>query len=156
MIPQQSNGAESIGTRIARLRAGRGWTQQQLAYRLAMSRVAVSHLESGLSVPSERTIVVLAGLFGCEPHELVQGTAYPAARAERLPLVGCRYTLVDLICAQLERDLHWAAQYGELDTIRREWGPRLQQVLDTVADSEEQQRIREALRRLYAPVNSGP
>ena len=47
--------AENLGRRIARLRGSLGWTQQDLAARLAISRVAVSHLEAGLSVPSERT-----------------------------------------------------------------------------------------------------
>ena len=73
---------------IARLRHELGWTQQELAERLAISRVAVSHLESGTSVPSERTITLLAGVFKLEPHELVADTGYPIAKAERLPVVG--------------------------------------------------------------------
>ena len=84
----------SLGRRIARLRADLGWTQQDVADRLGVSRVAVSHIESGLSVPSERTITLLAGLFKLEPHELVADTAYPMAKAERLPVVACRYTEV--------------------------------------------------------------
>ncbi len=59
--------AESFGKRIARLRQQRGWTQERLAERLAVSRVAVSHIEMGLSIPSERTVVLLAGLFDTEP-----------------------------------------------------------------------------------------
>jgi len=62
---------EPIGKRIARLRAGRGWTQQSLAARLAISRVAVSHIEMELSYPSERTITLLAGWLKLPPHELV-------------------------------------------------------------------------------------
>ncbi|MFM7678582.1 MAG: helix-turn-helix domain-containing protein, partial [Roseiflexaceae bacterium] len=57
----------SLGKRIATLRMQRGWTQERLAERLAVSRVAVSHIEMGLSVPSERTVVLLAGIFQCEP-----------------------------------------------------------------------------------------
>ena len=48
---------EKLGRRVAALRADRGWTQQQLADRLAVSRVAVSHLESGLTDPGERTLL---------------------------------------------------------------------------------------------------
>ena len=44
---------ESLGRRIAAHRAKLGLTQQELADRLAISRVAVSHLESGLSDRSE-------------------------------------------------------------------------------------------------------
>jgi transcriptional regulator with XRE-family HTH domain len=58
---------ESFGKRIAHLRQQRGWTRT-LAKRLAVSRVAVSHIEMGLSIPSERTVVLLAGLFDTEPH----------------------------------------------------------------------------------------
>ena len=57
---------ETLGERIGRLRSQLGWTQQELADRLAISRVAVSHLEMGISVPSERTIVLLAGVFHVE------------------------------------------------------------------------------------------
>jgi transcriptional regulator with XRE-family HTH domain len=39
---------ETIGRRLARLRQEQGWTQQTLAARLAISRVAVSHYEMKL------------------------------------------------------------------------------------------------------------
>src|SRR5690606_3998637 len=57
MIAQLPSSPEVLGQRIARLRAQRGWTQQELAERLAASRVAVSHFEMGLAMPSERTVV---------------------------------------------------------------------------------------------------
>ena len=85
-----------LGRRIARLRRELGWTQQELAERLAISRVAVSHLESGVSVPSERTITLLAGVFKLEPVDLVADTDYPIAKAERLPVTAARYTEVEL------------------------------------------------------------
>lgn len=86
---------ESLGRRIAGLRNDIGLTQQELAGRLALSRNAVSHMETGLSHPSERTVVLLAGLFRREPHELVADTDYPEAKADRLPLVAPRYTEVE-------------------------------------------------------------
>ncbi|MCU0492932.1 MAG: helix-turn-helix domain-containing protein, partial [Chloroflexaceae bacterium] len=49
---------ETFGARIARLRNARGWTQQELADHLAISRVAVSHIEAELSVPGERTVTL--------------------------------------------------------------------------------------------------
>ncbi|WP_129628066.1 helix-turn-helix domain-containing protein [Candidatus Oscillochloris fontis] len=101
---------ESLSQRIAHLRATGGWTQQELAERLAISRVAVSHIEVGISQPSERTITLLAGIFKHEPSELVTGTNYPEAKTERLPAVACRYTEVELQCALFERDLHWLRQ----------------------------------------------
>jgi len=114
MIPQYPD--ETLGQRIARLRARRSWTQERLAEQLAASRVAVSHFEMGLALPSERTIVLLAGLFKLEPHELIAGTGYPIAKAERLPSVACRYTEVEFQLALLQRDLEWA---GRLDLATR-------------------------------------
>ncbi|MEI7769788.1 MAG: helix-turn-helix transcriptional regulator [Chloroflexales bacterium] len=98
---------EPLHQRIARLRAACGWTQQEIADRLAISRVAVSHVEAGVSIPSERTVTLLAGLFKLEPDQLVAGTSYPEAKAERLPVVVCRYTEIELQLALLGRDRDW-------------------------------------------------
>ena len=54
---------ETLGARLGRLRAARGWTQQELADRIAVSRVADLALRDGLAVPSERTVALLAGVF---------------------------------------------------------------------------------------------
>ena len=62
---------ETIGQRIARLRQQMGWTQEALAERVAISRVAISHFEMDIAIPSERTITLLAGLFKLSPPELV-------------------------------------------------------------------------------------
>lgn len=98
---------ESIGKRIAGLRQAQGWTQQNLAARLALSRVAVSHIEMDLSIPGERTITLLAGLFKMTPFALVEGTTYPLAKTERLPEVACIYTASEMEIALLENDLAW-------------------------------------------------
>ena len=55
------SGSKALGDRIATLRVERGWTQQELADRLALSRTALSHLEAGMRVASERTVVILSG-----------------------------------------------------------------------------------------------
>jgi transcriptional regulator with XRE-family HTH domain len=148
MIAQPSDTPEPLGQRIARLRARRGWTQQELAERLAASRVAVSHFEMGLAIPSERTVVLLAGLFGQEPHELVAGTSYPAAKAERLPLVACRYTEVELQLALLRRDLEWAARVADADRRRgmlAEWRQRIAELSQSTYDARERKLLAAAL-----------
>ena len=150
MIPQHSQTPESLGSRIARLRVARGWTQEQLAVRLAASRVAVSHFEMGLALPSERTVVLLAGLFKLEPHELVAGTSYPLAKAERLPGVACRYTEVEQQLALLRRDLVWSMRIGG-DAQRRvvaEWRPKLAALIEAAADDEERRALEEEYRAL--------
>lgn len=112
-MPSQPRRIQPLGQRIGMLRAERGWTQAELGARLAMSRVAVSHLEMGLAMPSERTVVLMAGLFKMEPHQLVEGTDYPEARRERLPVVTCRYTEFELRLAEVRQTLRLAERLAE-------------------------------------------
>jgi transcriptional regulator with XRE-family HTH domain len=121
---------ESLGRRIADHRAKRGWTQSDLAERLGVSRVAVSHLEAGMSTPGERTVALLAGLFKQEPHELVAGTNYPAAKADRLPLVVNQHTEAELQVALCEADLAWIERTPSLygDQRLAQWDVALRRV----------------------------
>jgi transcriptional regulator with XRE-family HTH domain len=144
MIPQHPD--ETLGQRIARLRARRSWTQERLAELLAASRVAVSHFEMGLALPSERTIVLLAGLFKLEPHELIAGTSYPAAKAERLPPMACCYTEVEFQLALLRRDMEWATRLGGIvqQQVLEESRAKIAALLDNTYDEEERATLREA------------
>lgn len=130
----------SLGTRISTHRKALGWTQQELAERLGASRAAVSHLEAGLSVPSERTVALLSGIFKCEPHDLVAGTGYPMAKAERLPTVVCRYTEVELHLRLLEADEAAGRTEG--------WDERLRLLAKETYDRREREAIDRARRRL--------
>ena len=138
---------EKLGRRVAALRADRGWTQQQLADRLAVSRVAVSHLESGLTDPGERTVALLAGIFRLEPHDLVSGTSYPAAKAERLPVVVARWTEAEHLLAMLGRDLEWSDRTaGRHDAAMLDhWTKTLLDALALSHDPEERRLLGEAL-----------
>ena len=153
MIAKHPQAPESLGARIARLRAALGWTQEGLAARLAASRVAVSHFEMGLALPSERTVVLLAGLFKLEPYELVAGTSYPPAKAERLPAVACRYTEAEQQLALLRRDLEWAARLGAADRreLIGEWRARLASLRQAAYDDAER-RLLEAAEDLLRQV----
>jgi transcriptional regulator with XRE-family HTH domain len=137
---------EGLGRRIAGFRAKLGFTQQELADRLAVSRTAVSHLEAGMTVPGERTVVLLAGLFKVEPRDLVRGTSYPTAKAERLPAVAARYTEVELLVSLLDNDLAWLERTGGEDQRRvmDEWEARLQAVDDRELDLHERELLRAA------------
>jgi transcriptional regulator with XRE-family HTH domain len=144
--------SETLGQRIAQLRTQRGWTQERLAERIAASRAAVSQFEAGLALPSERTIVLLAGLFHVEPQALVGGTSYPAAKSERLPTVACRYTEADLQLALLHRDIEWAERAGVSPAeLARRWEPLLAQLEEDTGDHEERDRLRAARQQLRAP-----
>ncbi len=138
---------ENLGRRIARLRSTLGWTQADLAARLAISRVAVSHLEAGISIPGERTVTLLAGLFKLEPHELVAGTNYPPAKAERLPVVACRYTEVELQLRLLGGDIERTGA-GFDPVLADEWRRRLAKLRRASHDRRERDALDEALREL--------
>ncbi|HEX2577950.1 MAG TPA: helix-turn-helix transcriptional regulator [Aquihabitans sp.] len=165
--PGRPPARDSLGQRISVLRAERGWTQQQLADRLGISRVAVSHLETDLNTPSERTVAILAGLFRMEPHELVAATSYPTAKSDRLPLVVARWTEVEHRLALLERDLWWLdamaggdadgagggdrrpAAAARADEVLGGWEADLAKLADRVLDPTDAARVAEA-RRLVA------
>jgi len=130
----------SLGARLAAHRKALGWTQQDLAERLGASRTAVSLMESGLSTPSERTVALLAGIFKIAPHDLVGGTGYPVAKAERLPVVVCSYTEVELQLRLLEADEAAGRVEG--------WDERLRLLLKEVLDRRERAMVTEARARL--------
>jgi transcriptional regulator with XRE-family HTH domain len=153
--PGRPPGPSSLGQRIAGLRAERGWTQQQLADRLGISRVAVSHLETDLNTPGERTVALLAGIFRLEPHELVDGTSYPAAKADRLPLVVNRWTEVEHQLGLLDRDLWWldnldpeAVPSAVVEGVLGGWETTLSKLADTVHDAEEAAAVARARQRV--------
>jgi transcriptional regulator with XRE-family HTH domain len=142
--------SEALGVRIGRLRTGMGLTQAELAARVAVSRVALSNLESSRSVPGERTVALLAGVFGMEPHELVAGTAYPSAKAERLPTVTARHTEVELQLALMDRDLRWleGAPPAVAERVTAQWRRDLARLADTTGDARQRRLVTDALGRL--------
>ncbi len=143
---------ETIGKRIARLRQAHNYTQEQLAERIAISRVAVSHIEMDISLPGERTVTLLAGVFKCTPPELVANTTYPQAKADRLPDSTCCHTDLELQLALLENDLAWLDRVKHLACyeqfaaeIRHRWLPRLGKWLEAGMEQERVAAVRERL-----------
>ena len=151
--PGRPPGPGSLGQRIAGLRGDRGWTQQQLADRLGISRVAVSHLETDLNTPGERTVALLAGLFRMEPHDLVAHTSYPLAKSDRLPVVVARWTDVEHQLALLQRDLWWIDQIlppvpatAAVDGLLAGWSDALADLATRVLDPSEVEAVATARR----------
>src|SRR5262245_9044786 len=138
---------EALGDRIAKHRTELGWTQAELAERVGISRVALSHLEAGISTPGERTVVLLAGVFKLEPHELVAGTGYPVAKAERLPVVAARYTEVEHRLALLDAQLA-VCTACERECIVADARGSLRALLDCTHDPRERGLLRARLERL--------
>ncbi|MGD8455924.1 MAG: helix-turn-helix transcriptional regulator [Anaerolineales bacterium] len=143
---------EPIGQRVAAYRTSLGWTQQALADRLGISRVAVSHIEADISLPGERTITLLAGLFKIPPYELVSGTTYPQAKVDRLPSMVCSFTSFEMDMALFENDMSWLARIrgsslydGISCRVKEKWTQNLEEWEGRDLD-ESQQGVLEAAR----------
>jgi transcriptional regulator with XRE-family HTH domain len=155
---------ELLGKRLAAHRARLGWTQAEVAARVGISRAALSHLESSLSVAGERTVAILAGLFGCEPYELVVGTDYPPAKVERLPLVAARYTEVAHTIACMDAQLAVIAMLDDSAVaakvgaeVERRWFDELVALRSASLDPRERDALSAALERLRsATARPGP
>jgi putative molybdopterin biosynthesis protein len=88
------------GIRLRQARHARGFSQQQLARMAAVSRQAVSAVESGLSDPSLRVALALTQALGMTVEELF-GTSTPAPEVTARPLAplsgeGARITLAPM------------------------------------------------------------
>ena len=141
---------QPLGRRIGDLRRKLGFTQQQVADRVAISRVGLSHIESCLSHPSERTVLLLAGLFKVDPYDLVADTDYPLARAERLPAVVAQHTPAELVHDIVEA---LAGALVEADSRTRDaafapWRLRIDAEVEICNDAAELALYRGARRRI--------
>ena len=78
----------AFGEKLQALRKARGWSQEELADRINVSRQALSKWESGTSVPDTANVVALSRLFGVTTDYLLveEGTVTavtPAAAGEK-------------------------------------------------------------------------
>ena len=82
---------------------------------------------------------------------LVGGTSYPAAKAERLPAVACRYTEVELQLALLDRDLAWIERCAD-DRARAaalaEWRAKLAELIELAFDETERRALEARAKRI--------
>jgi transcriptional regulator with XRE-family HTH domain len=140
--------SESLGHRIAKHRTELGWTQAELAERVGISRVALSHIESGITNPGERTVALLAGVFKVEPHELVAGTDYPPAKAERLPVVSARYTEVEHRLALLDAQLAVITDQSVRERVLAHSRAELGDLITRTVDRRERAVLRARIERL--------
>ena len=71
---------EAIGRRIAELRDVRGWSQEELAERLHVSRQTISNWERGKTLVDVQSLAALAAEAGCPLSELLGEEQMRAAR----------------------------------------------------------------------------
>lgn len=60
----------SILNRVKELRNGRGWTQEQLADAVGVSRQSINSIERDRYVPSLPLALTFARVFGCSTDEI--------------------------------------------------------------------------------------
>ncbi len=109
-----------------------------------MSRTALSHLEAGMRVASERTVVILAGVFATPPHDLVDGTSYPQAKSDRLPAIVALHTEVDMALAVCRAELDLLANLGDGPAFverANTWSHRLSVLRARWSDSADRRRL---------------
>lgn len=75
-----------LSDKIARLRKDVGWSQEELAEQLDVSRQSVSKWESGASQPEVDKIVALSRLFGVTTDFLLKEEEDELTRAEERPI----------------------------------------------------------------------
>lgn len=59
-----------IRNRVKELRSGRGWTQEQLAQAVGVSRQSINSIERDRYVPSLQLALTFARVFGCPTDQI--------------------------------------------------------------------------------------
>ena len=110
-----------FGTRIARLRTQRGYTQEQLARQLGVKRSVVSYYESGERLPSVDVLIGMGQVFHVSMDYLLKGEE--AARA--LDVSGLAEPEIDLAAkvAKALRGGKQKQQHGRLQQASRDSFP---------------------------------
>jgi len=62
--------AQTITNRVRELRTSRGWTQQQLADEVGVSRQSINSIECMRYIPSLPLALTFARAFGCPTDEI--------------------------------------------------------------------------------------
>ena len=62
--------ASNISNRVKELRTARGWTQEQLAEAVGVSRQSINSIERDRYVPSLPLALTFARVFGCPADEI--------------------------------------------------------------------------------------
>jgi transcriptional regulator with XRE-family HTH domain len=72
LVSSDSAFLQALGQRIRALRKEKGWSQQDLAYRIGMEKSNLSVIENGKSNPQILTLVRIACTLEVQPLELLQ------------------------------------------------------------------------------------
>ncbi len=107
-----------------------------------------------MRVASERTVVILSGVFGLAPLDLVSGTSYPLAKAERLPIIAALYTEVSLTLAVFQAESNLMKELAVPETKTASWAAgwarRLSDMRDRWPDRIERGELDRCLQQIRA------
>jgi len=73
----------TLRNRVKELRAERGWTQQQLADAVGVSRQSINSIERERYVPTLRLALLFARVFGCATDDIFALETNHAAARQR-------------------------------------------------------------------------
>lgn len=75
----------TFGEKLQTLRKAQGWSQEELAARIGVSRQALSRWESGASVPDTENVVALSRLLGVSTDYLLLDEAENSGSGQTVP-----------------------------------------------------------------------
>ena len=75
----------TLGEKLQKLRKARGWTQEELAEKVGVSRQSLSKWESDGALPDTANVIVLADLFGVTTDYLLRAVIPDAAAPAEAP-----------------------------------------------------------------------
>lgn len=99
----------SIHDNLKQLRQARGWTQEEVARQMALTRQAVSSHESGRTRPDLEMLKRYAEVYGVSIQDLLYGTDRSLRQHRRVWLLAA-LTMADLVlCTLLSSVLRWVS-----------------------------------------------
>ena len=110
-----------LADKIVTLRKRAGWSQEELAAQLGVSRQSVSKWEGAQSVPDMQKVVQMSRLFGVTTDYLLKeelGEPEPAPAESAAPLRCCRLPREESACCR--NGCCWRREVTEKRIIKRE------------------------------------
>ena len=91
----------SLGERLKNARESRGWTQDQLADRINVTRYTISNWERDVCEPCFRELQQLSALFSCNfLADVDENVGNPKEIGRKIRLIPCKQPVIEVISAE--------------------------------------------------------
>lgn len=80
-----------IGSQLVKLRKAKGWSQEQLASKLSVTRQAISNWERGVTQPDLEMLMKIAEVFNTDLNGLLEGVTKPSEEKVELNLKALKW-----------------------------------------------------------------